>query len=193
LNFLAHFQLAWPDDGLIAGALEGDYYKGPLREDLQQDIARGVSLHRAIDAYTDQHPRIAQLRGTFPPALRRFAGILIDLSFDHYLSVHWRTFSTVELQQFITAVYGVLRSHEDALSKGSRSMLRRMIEYNILSRYQDWDTIPASAARVGQRFQGANPLEKVEQELQLLRPAMEAAFLDFYPELQTFCRHWDTR
>ena len=29
MNFLAHFHLAWPDAGLVAGGLEGDYYKGP--------------------------------------------------------------------------------------------------------------------------------------------------------------------
>ena len=30
MNFLAHFQLAWPDEGLVAGGLEGDFYKGRL-------------------------------------------------------------------------------------------------------------------------------------------------------------------
>ena len=43
---------------------------------------RGVQLHRAIDAYTDSHPVIEQLRRDLPTHLRRYAGILIDLSFD---------------------------------------------------------------------------------------------------------------
>ena len=42
MNFLAHFQLAWPDEGLVLGALEGDYYKGPLGSELPGDLARGV-------------------------------------------------------------------------------------------------------------------------------------------------------
>ena len=58
MNFLAHFHLAWPDEGLIAGGLEGDYYKGPLRGDLPSGLEQGVRLHRAIDAYTDSHPRV---------------------------------------------------------------------------------------------------------------------------------------
>ena len=86
MNFLAHFHLAWPDEGLIAGGLEGDFYKGPLRDDLPEAVARGVQLHRAIDAYTDQHPALKELRAELPPHLRRFAGIVIDLSFDHFLS-----------------------------------------------------------------------------------------------------------
>ena len=87
MNFLAHFHLAWPDAGLIAGGLEGDYYKGLLRGDLHPDIERGIKLHRTVDAYTDSHPAIAQLRRTFPQDLRRYAGVLIDIAFDHYL---WR-------------------------------------------------------------------------------------------------------
>ena len=90
MNYLAHFHLAWPDPGLVVGGLEGDYYKGPLRGDLPGDIESGVRLHRAIDAYTDAHPVSRQLRSAFPEKLRRYAGILVDLSFDHFLSVRAR-------------------------------------------------------------------------------------------------------
>ncbi|NCF19921.1 MAG: ACP phosphodiesterase, partial [Haliea sp.] len=100
MNFLAHFHLAWPDAGLVAGGLEGDYYKGPLRGDLPAAIERGVRLHRAIDAYTDRHPVLEQLRRQFPERLRRYAGILIDISFDHYLSRHWSSFSDIPLGEF---------------------------------------------------------------------------------------------
>ena len=79
MNFLAHFHLAWPDEGLITGGLEGDYIKGPLHGALPPQIERGIRLHRAIDAYTDGHPLIQQLRRDLPPGLRRYAGILIDL------------------------------------------------------------------------------------------------------------------
>ena len=105
MNFLAHFHLAWPDDGLVVGGLEGDYLKGPLRGTLPTHIEAGVRLHRAIDAYTDSHPIIQELRREFPEQLRRYAGILIDLSFDHYLSQHWARFSALSLQRFNSIYY----------------------------------------------------------------------------------------
>jgi acyl carrier protein phosphodiesterase len=186
LNFLAHFHLAWPDEGLVAGGLEGDYYKGPLRGDLPDAIAQGVRLHRAIDAYTDSHPLVAQLRRDFPPALRRYAGILIDLSFDHYLSKYWDQYSDIPLPEFNAGVYQALQAHEHALSDGSRRMLARMLEYDILSLYLDWETVPASAARIGERFRRGNPLADVGPELSPCRDNLEAAFLGFYPELLAF-------
>lgn len=186
MNFLAHFHLAWPDAGLVAGGLEGDYYKGPMRGELPDPIERGVKLHRAIDAYTDSHPLVETLRADFPPHLRRYAGILIDLSFDHYLSRHWSTFSEVSLTSFNDKVYRSLQSYEADLSAGSRRMLARLVEYDILGLYIDWETVPASAARIGERFKRHNPFTDLERELGPVKENLETAFLEFYPQLQTF-------
>ncbi len=186
MNFLAHFHLAWPDHGLIVGGLEGDYYKGPLRGDLPHAIERGVKLHRAIDAYTDNHPVVAQLRRDMPQSLRRYAGILIDLSFDHYLSLHWSDFSDIPLPDFNDSVYRTLTDHADHLSDGSRNMLARMLEYDLLGLYLQWETVPATARRIGQRFKRHNPFDDIEQELSPARPMLEQAFLAFYPELKAF-------
>lgn len=186
MNFLAHFHLAWPDEGLIGGGLEGDYYKGPLRGDLPPPLARGIRLHRAIDAYTDSHPSTAALRRELPRDLRRFAGILIDLSFYHFLSVHWEHFSRLPLGDFTASVYAKLEAQETALSSGARSMLQRMLRFDLLGRYGDWRTVGAAAGRIGERFGHRNPLENVEANLEPLRGRMEAAFLDFYPDLQAF-------
>ncbi len=186
MNFLAHFHLAWPDEGLVAGGLEGDYYKGPLRGELPEDIERGVRLHRAVDAYTDSHPLIAQLRRELPGELRRYAGILIDLSFDHFLSKHWDHYCDIPLAQFNAAVYRSLQSREHALSGGSRRMLARLVEYDILGLYLDWETVPASAARIGQRLRRSNPLADIGPQLSPARGMLEQAFLGFYPDLLAF-------
>jgi acyl carrier protein phosphodiesterase len=186
MNFLAHFHLAWPDPGLVAGGLEGDYRKGLLRGELPRNIESGVRLHRAIDAYTDAHPVIAQLKRQFPAGLRRYAGILIDLSFDHFLSVHWARFSDITLEEFSHKVYSTLSDNGPHLSDGSRRMLGRLIEHDILGLYGDWDTIPASAERIGRRFRRENPFLDIGAALAGERGRLEHAFLSFYPDLQVY-------
>lgn len=188
MNFLAHFHLAWPDEGLIAGGLEGDYLKGLLRGQLPAGVERGVKLHRAIDAYTDGHPLIAQLRRELPPGLRRYAGILIDLSFDHYLSLHWSRFSSLPLVQFNQEIYRILATHRDVLSDGASDMVDRLVEYDVLNLYLDWDTVPATAARIGQRFKRHNPFLDLDRELVPAKAALEQTFLNFYPQLESFCK-----
>ncbi|CAA0126326.1 Acyl carrier protein phosphodiesterase [Halioglobus japonicus] len=188
MNFLAHFHLAWPDEGLVAGGLEGDYVKGLLRGQMPENLERGVKLHRAIDAYTDAHPLILQLRRELPPNLRRYAGILIDLSFDHYLSLHWSRFSELPLAEFNRAVVRILQAHESDLSDGSRAMVARIVEHDILNLYQQWETVPAAAARIGQRFSRQNPFLNLDSELSPARDALEQTFLAFYPQLEFFCK-----
>ena len=188
MNFLAHFHLAWPDEGLIAGGLEGDYYKGWLRGDLHPAIERGVKLHRAIDAHTDNHQLIAELRNHFPAKIRRYAGILIDISFDHYLTRHWATYSDLGRAEFTTAVYRALTAQQDHMGPGSRAMLARMLEHDILNRYEHWDAVPATAARIGERFRRGNPLLELESQMEPVRDKLEQTFLEFYPLLLEFSK-----
>lgn len=187
MNFLAHFHLAWPDEGLVVGGLEGDFFKGPLPGTLPPALERGVKLHRAIDAYTDGHPLIQQLRRDLPPGLRRYAGILIDLSFDHYLSLHWSHFSTIPLRDFSNRIYRSLIAREKDLSEGARRMAARLVEYDVLNLYLEWETVLASAIRLGQRFKRHNPFLDIDRELSPAKEVLEEAFLNFYPQLQVFC------
>ncbi len=188
MNLLAHFHLAWPDEGLVTGGLEGDYVKGLLRGRLPESLERGIKLHRAIDAYTDSHPLLLQLRRELPPGLRRYSGILIDLCFDHYLSQHWSRFATLPLADFNREVYRILLSQQDGLSEGARTMVARLVEHDILGLYQEWETVLATAARIGQRFRRHNPFLDLERTLSPAKGALEQAFLEFYPHLEAFCR-----
>ena len=190
MNYLAHFQLAWPDEGLLVGALEGDYLKGQLRGELPEDIERGVRLHRAIDAFTDQHPQMSELRRLFRPSLRRYSGILIDLSFDHYLSIHWARYNDLAQSHFNRSVYNTLENHQQHLSPPAHRMFQRMVEHDLLALYSDWETIPATAARIGGRFRRGNPFVDAADDLDAVRLPLEKAFLDFYPELLDYCRHY---
>jgi acyl carrier protein phosphodiesterase len=188
MNFLAHFHLAWPDEDLVAGGLEGDYFKGPLNGQLHAGLERGVRLHRAIDAYTDNHPVMVQLRRDLPQHLRRYVGILVDLSFDHYLSLHWSSFSDIPLNDFSTQVYRILQDQGDSLSTDARLMRARMIEYDILNLYLQWETVPATAERIGRRFKRSNPFEQVDRDLTPAKAQLEQAFLAFYPDLLVFSK-----
>lgn len=186
MNFLAHFHLAWPDDGLIAGGLEGDYFKGPLRGQLPDGIERGVQLHRAIDGFTDRHPAVETVRSEFQGGLRRYAGILIDLSFDHFLSRHWAQFADLDLLDFNSGIYRSLDLQRGLLSPSAQRMHARLVEHDLLGIYQQWETVSASAERIGTRFRRENPFTGIDGELDRRRGRLEEAFLDFYPDLVNF-------
>lgn len=190
MNFLAHFHLAWPDPALVAGGLEGDYRKGPVTEGDGGPLALGILLHRAIDAYTDDHPEVRRLRSRFPPELRRYAGILIDLGFDHFLTRHWDRHSDTPLPEFARTVYTHLGSAASQLSPDALRMARWLEDMDVLTRYAAWESVPASAERIGRRFKRGNPLLNVAEALEPVAPLVEEAFISFYPDLEQFAADW---
>ena len=110
MNYLAHFHLAGEDPELLAGSLLGEFLRGPVPEDWSPGVRLGVRLHRQVDAFTDAHPVTARSRGRFQPPFRRYAGILVDLFYDHCLARDWSDHSPVPLAEFARAVYARLHA-----------------------------------------------------------------------------------
>jgi len=100
VNFLAHLWLTDRARLPLAGAILGDVLRGPLPASMPAPLARSVQLHRHVDAHTDRHPRVVAARTGFPQGARRYAGILLDLLFDHVLARDWATHAAQPLPQF---------------------------------------------------------------------------------------------
>jgi acyl carrier protein phosphodiesterase len=100
VNFLAHLWLTDRAALPLAGAILGDVLHGPLPEPMPEPLKRSVQLHRTVDAHTDRHPRVVAVRAEFAQGARRYAGIVLDLLFDHALALEWAAFSAEPLGAF---------------------------------------------------------------------------------------------
>ena len=89
MKFLGHCLLAGADPGLRIGGLTGDFFKGPLLGHRPAQIAAGVALHRRIDSFADTHPAYRRSRARVGSGRQRFAGVMIDMFYDHFLAAHW--------------------------------------------------------------------------------------------------------
>lgn len=74
--------------------------RGPLPPEMPEPLARSVLLHRQVDAHTDRHPRVVAVRATFAQGARRYAGILLDLLYDHVLAADWPAHASQPLAIF---------------------------------------------------------------------------------------------
>ena len=183
MNYLAHFHLARADDDSIVGALLGDFIKGPLRGEWPAGWEAGMRLHRRIDALSDRHPLRRRSARLLPAIYRRYAGIVLDVCCDHWLSRHWTRFEDETLADFSARVYALLQRHRAELPAPAARMADRLIEHDVLQIFKRWDTVPATLARIGTRLRRDNPLASVGAELGPLLPALEEHFLEFYPDL----------
>ncbi len=110
MNYLAHLHLGGPQPAQLLGSLYGDFVKGRLQGQWPGEIERAIQLHRRIDAFTDSHPLVHAAKRRFPLERRRFAGVLLDVFFDHCLARDWNDYADEPLPQFVERVYGTLRT-----------------------------------------------------------------------------------
>ncbi len=100
MNFLAHLLIAQRTETSAAGAILGDIVRGADLSAYPAGIERGIRIHRRTDALTDRHPLLQKRRQDFPPASRRYAGIVLDLVCDHALAQDWPLHSDEPLATF---------------------------------------------------------------------------------------------
>lgn len=189
MNFLAHALLARALPELLIGGLLGDFVKGALGERYTPTIRAGILLHRAIDRYTDAHPTVRASCALISPARRRFAPILVDVFYDHFLACHWTRYAELPLGDFTQQVYATLLPEIAGYPERLQRMLPRMAAEDWLASYAEIESVDAALhgiARRFQRFPRARVLADGVQELLHNYAALERQFLDFFPELLGF-------
>lgn len=183
MNYLAHFHLSHGNNDLLIGALLGDFIKGPLKGERQRSIEQGIFLHRKIDAFTDSHPLLKQAHQLFSPRYRRYAGIMTDVAFDHFLNQHWQQFHQQSLGIFSKEVFQLITT-SDHLTPPAKHQAENLARYDVFANYQHWQTVEAALERIGQRLARENPLASGAQAMEPHYDVLEDIFLAFYPELQ---------
>jgi len=171
----------------MLGSLYGDFVKGPLTGRWPAEIEAGILLHRRIDVFTDSHPLVLQAKLRFPSERRRYAGILIDLFFDHCLAVDWHLYSHEPLSQFTARVYSVLRQESELPGKLA-TIAPRMAEQDWLGSYRDFAVMEQVVAAMSRRLSRPEGLAGGMAELERLYVPLQRDFRTFYPQLQVFAR-----
>ncbi len=190
MNFLAHALLAGDDPALIVGGVVGDWIKGPLPAGLPEDLARGVALHRAIDSHAESHPAFRQSRARVSAQRRRYAGVLVDVFYDHLLARDWALAHHQALATFCANVYRAIEERMGELPIESHPALRLMAREDWLSSYAELEGIAAILARMSRRARQPNPLLRGEQEFLADAEGFGRDFTSWLDETRQFCAQW---
>ncbi|MEA1607579.1 acyl carrier protein phosphodiesterase [Pseudomonas spirodelae] len=185
MNYLAHLHLGGDAPAQLLGSLYGDFVKGPLAGQWPADIEAAIRLHRCIDVFTDSHPLQLQARARFPAERRRYAGILLDVFFDHCLALNWADYAAEPLPIFTGRVYQVLNS-EPRLPERLALIAPRMAAQDWLGSYREFAVLAQVVAGIDRRLSRPGLLIGGLVELQQLYQPLLADFQQFYPELQAF-------
>jgi acyl carrier protein phosphodiesterase len=187
MNYLAHLHLGGPQPGQLLGSLYGDFVKGSLQGHYAADIEAAIRLHRRIDVFTDAHPVVRVAVARFPAERRRYAGILLDLFFDHCLACHWDDYADEPLALFTDRVYRTLAA--EAQLPGRLALIApRMAEQDWLGSYREFAVFERVLPNMQRRLSRPEGLAGALVELERLYPRLLEDFRAFYPELIDFAQ-----
>ena len=188
MNYLAHLYLSEPTEDAWLGSLLGDFVKGPLDGRYGDDITRAIALHRKIDSFTDAHAVVLQSKSRISAQRRRYAGIMIDMFYDHFLAKYWREFRDEPLVEFSARIYAMLGQRHAVLPERLRQMAPDMAQRNWLASYADIASMHTALDRMGRRLKRENPLLDSADELVEHYAELESDFRAFMPDVLQFAR-----
>ncbi len=188
MNFLAHLHIADHANSHLMGNLLGDFVKGDPGKQFDSDVADGIRLHRFVDSLTDNHPLVLQQKQYFPPSLRRFAPIALDMFWDHCLALHWHEFSLLSLEQFLHKAQHICLQQQSQITEQTipiryTKVTQSMWQGQWLLSYQELDNINYALQRMSLRSERMQPLALCGEVLSQHYIALTHVFNLLYPQV----------
>ncbi len=185
MNFLAHLFLSGEPGELMVGNFIADSVKGNAMNDFNKGIQKGIILHRAIDTFTDSHADMQKSKERLRPRYKKYAPVITDIFYDHFLAVNWQDYSAVSLRDYTNQVYTYLGEHYPIFPQRSKQFYDYMIKYDILFAYTKLEGIEKVMQGMSRRVHFISGMETATEELEKHYKDFETEFQSFFPELQS--------
>ncbi len=186
MNFLAHTYLSGCNEQIIVGNFMGDYVKGRYYGHYPELVQKGIRIHRDIDYFTDMHEITRRNKQRVAPRYHKYAGIIIDIFYDHYLASLWDRFSDLPLSEFVKRTYDLLKRNYKELPDPIKRWFPTFLENNWMMAYQSVDGIELvlekMAANTSLPDHSAYAVEVLSEQYE----AFKEDFLEFFPLMVSF-------
>lgn len=184
MNFLAHIYLSGDDGDIKIGNFMADSIHGRRPESFPPGICKGIMLHRAIDTFTDAHPIFRQSTKRLHKNYHHYAGVIVDVYYDHFLAKNWHLYHHQPLDAFAADFYRLLTDNFDVLADQTKEMVPHMIRNNWLLGNAHLDGIARTLRQIDHRTKQRSGMTNAINELQQYYAEYEAEFSQFFKEIQ---------
>jgi acyl carrier protein phosphodiesterase len=140
-----------------------------------------------VDVFTDQHEAFRRSKSRIEGPARRFASVLVDVFYDHFLAQRFAELAQGEdLTTFASASYAMLQERRESLRGALAVHLDRMIQNRWLEQAQSIDGVGVVLRRIALRSRRATHLEHGVEELMRNYDGLRMDFAEFWPEVSRF-------
>ncbi len=190
MNFLAHLYLSGDDDALKTGNFIADSVRKKQWSSFPPRVITGIKLHHSIDDFTDHHPVVAQSKARLRETQSKYAPVVVDIVYDHFLSANFTEFAGVAIETYAEETYALFQRQFTHLPKGIQYMLPYMIKHNWLVAYGNREGLQQVFNGMSRRASFANSMAAAVDDLYAQYAALEQDFRSFFPELQQHVKEY---
>jgi acyl carrier protein phosphodiesterase len=184
MNFLAHIYLSGENDLIKIGNFMADGIRGKQFEHFPDDVQKGIILHRFIDTYTDSHDVFRQSTKRLHEKYHHYAGVIVDIVYDHFLAKNWEKYSDEKLDSFVNRFYGSLHENYPILTERTQGLMPTMVKENWLLSYQTVEGIHHILTQMDRRSKNQSKMQFASEELKEFYPEFEREFNLFFEDMQ---------
>ncbi|RYU97242.1 acyl carrier protein phosphodiesterase [Emticicia agri] len=196
MNFLAHLFLSGDHDEIIVGNLLEDYVVGriehPRNQHYSQNIKNGILLHRLIDTFTDTHPAVSTCKTVLYKNYHKYASVVIDIYFDHYLAKHWYSYSTEPFEDFRRRIHQAFIDYWNIIPDRMKPMIDSMIKYDWLKNYGEFWGMERALSGIAKRTAFQSNMEQAVNDLKVHYNFFDENFSIFFPQMIEQCTNFLT-
>jgi acyl carrier protein phosphodiesterase len=186
MNFLAHIYLSGDNDLIKIGNFMADGIRGKQFEVFSPEIKKGILLHRAIDTYTDSHPIFRQSTKRLHSNYHHYAGVIVDVFYDHFLAKNWNSYCDEKLEEFVDRFYKSLHENQTILTLKTQNLMPYMMKQNWLVSYRSIDGIKQILTQMDHRTKNESKMRFATNELSEFYLEFENEFTPFFKDLISF-------
>ncbi len=172
----------------MAGNYLADMLRGSNLAHLPEGINLGIKIHRHIDSFTDSHPLVLETRKLLYPYFDKYASVVQDVYYDHFLAKNWKDYSDVDLKSYTANVYAVLDTYKEYYNDRALRALQYMTLQDWLANYATLEGIDRSLKGLSRRAKFASGMEDSIPPLIKHYKAIDAHFKIFFKELDAEIR-----
>ena len=183
MNVLAHIYLSGDSDEIIIGNYIADFIRGKEYLNYPDQIRRGIIIHRHIDAFTDRHPVVHRSKLLFTKKYHKYAGVITDILYDHFLTKTWNLFSRKPIESVSYNFYMAMVNNFEVLPDNVKQMISSFIINDWIESYQTVNGIRKVLKTMSKTTKLPDETRFAIRELKRNYNSLEDDFLEFFPQL----------
>lgn len=186
MNWLAHVFLSQDHIEHQLGNLLTDPLKARPWEGASDLVKSGIETHKYIDAFTDSHSIVSKSKARLAQR-GPLKGVVLDVLYDYYLSLHWEKFAHVDRVDFLETFRKEAPNAIIGYPDRAQEVISRVVANRQLSSYITMEGVKSAFGRIDNRLsERTKKKDTTTRYLPIIDKEnvyLEEAFLDFFPDL----------